>query len=107
MRNGNLVIYNGNVFSLWIYGPVSRSTPWNGKIWGTDDPLHYWYGRNKNRMDLLDFSAAQITGYLIYILSSIMDHNDHSASNLLLFCQKAALRETGSTSVNTIIANVI
>ena len=100
MWNGNLVIYNGYVFPLWIYGSVSWSTSWNGAFWCADDPFDHWNGWNKNRMDLLDLPKSQVVRYFIYFISGIMDYNDHLTGYLLLLCEKTIVRKKDCTSIN-------
>ena len=98
MWNGDFIVYDGNLFLMWIYGSVSWSTSWNGAFWGSDDPFYHWNGRDKNCLDLLDFSKTQIIRYSIYFVSSIMDHNDHITGDLLLFCEKTAACARSNTT---------
>ena len=52
-----------------------------------DDTFSYWYGRNKNCMDLWTVSNTSITVFSVYFLSGIVDCNNRDAGDLLCVCE--------------------
>ena len=60
---------------------------------GADDTFSYWYGRNKNCMDLWTVSNTSITVFSVYFLSGIVDCNNRDAGDLLLFCAAHGISE--------------
>ena len=91
MWNGNLVIYNGYVFPLWIYGSVYGALRGMGRSGvpmilsiigtvGTRIVWIFWIFPNHRSLDIL---------FISYPAS--LDHNNRITGDLLLLCEKTII----------------
>ena len=85
-------LYNSDLFPLRTYGPVPGSNERNGIFDSSDDPVYYWYSRNKNLLDLLHLPFTSFTRCSVYFIPVVMDGDSHHAADLLLFCKEESIQ---------------
>ena len=67
------------------YGSDSGRAARDGTFCRAHDFIDYWNCRNANCLDFLDFPVSPFSGYLVPILSGVLDSDDSHAGHLLFY----------------------
>lgn len=76
------------LFSVWTDGPVSRSTSRHGLFDRSHDPVHYWYRRYADYLDLPVIPDTPVADIFVSVLSGILGCHCCDAGDLFLVCEE-------------------